>query len=107
MLDFSFNEDSHTEDSSRITATRMIAFGIFSLAAKKKSTKSDIKLVSTLKTKTGDIVVEYKSHIDNTKSTTGTMLKSADDSLVRSNSKFRISVLNHTGNDSSDQPIVI
>lgn len=107
VLDFSFNEESHTENSSRITATRMVALGVFSLAAKKKSAESDLKLTSTLKTKTGDIVVEYKSHIDNTKSTTGTMIKSADDSLVRSNNKFRISVLNHTGNDNSDQPIVI
>ena len=107
VVEFSFDEDSNTDNSSRITATRMVALGVFSLAAKKKSTEQDLKLISTLKTKTGDIVIEYKSHIDNTRSNMGSIVKSMNDRLINANNRFRISVLDHTGESNTDAPIVI
>lgn len=104
ILDFSFKEDTRTETSGRVTATRAVALGIFSLAAKKKTVESTLKLASTLKTKTGDIVIEYTSHIDNTNTSTGSIMKSSDDALVRANSKFRASVANHTGKLEASEP---
>lgn len=104
---FSFEEQTQKEGSSRITATRMVALGIFSVAAKKKSVEVDMKLVSTLNTKSGDIVIEHQSHIDNVRSGAGSMVKAADDMLLNANKRFRMSVAGHTGEHDSDEPIVI
>ena len=63
---------------------------------KKKKVDSKLELISTLKTKSGDIVLEYKSHIDNTKSTSGSIINTGNNLLIKANKKFRISVINHT-----------
>ena len=96
VKDFSYTENQQSNESGRVTLTRAAAFGIFSLGMKKKKVDSKLELISTLKTKSGDIVLEYKSHIDNTKSTSGSIINTGNNLLIKANKKFRISVINHT-----------
>ena len=100
IKDFSYTENQQSNESGRVTLTRAAAFGIFALGMKKKKVDSKLELISTLKTKSGDIVLEYKSHIDNTKSTSGSIINAADNSLIPANQKFRISVIAHTNEKS-------
>ena len=90
-----YTENQQSNESGRVTLTRAAAFGIFSLGMQKKKVESKLTLVSTLKTKSGDIVLEYTSRIDNTKLTSGSMIKAGNNSLIKANKKFRISVIAH------------
>ena len=74
VKDFSYTENQQSNESGRVTLTRAAAFGVFALGMKKKKVDSKLELISTLKTKSGDIVLEYKSHIDNTRSTSGSII---------------------------------
>ena len=98
VKDFSYTENQQSNESGRVTLTRAAAFGVFALGMKKKKVDSKLELISTLKTKSGDIVLEYKSHIDNTKSTSGSIINTGNNLLIKANKKFRISVINHFTN---------
>lgn len=91
----SFDETHQTETQGagqRLTATRMATMGVFSLAAPKATGRVETKFVNTLRTTTGDIVLETELTFS-----AGSLNNMANDFLKKHSHAVRIFVTEHAG----------
>jgi hypothetical protein len=83
VLGFDAEQETETHGAGqRITATRMLTLGVFSLVAPKATGTTETKYVNTLRTTTGDIVVEIGLTAD-----AGSKLGSMTNDLIKRHSR--------------------
>lgn len=89
------DQDVQREGRQRLTATRMVTLGVFSLAAPKATGKLENKFTCTLHTTTGDIELE-----NNFEGSAGSsMTNLAVDVLKKNSEKVRVFVAAHAKAD--------
>ncbi len=95
VLGFDYEAQDSTVSDSRTSLTRVAAFGVLGLAAKKKQTKVNVKIVSVLTVKDGEIVLENAIKDSGISSTASSMAQSYATMLETNNKKFKIFVADH------------
>lgn len=73
IVGFDTNTESQSQSSQRVTATRMLALGVFSLAAQKKTGSVKAEMNDVLHTTTGDIELENEAAGGDPKSLNGSI----------------------------------
>lgn len=92
---FSYDVVDNTRSGSRVSATRVAAFGVIGLAARKEKTSVNVKMVSVLSTTGGDIQIENDVRDSGAFSTASSMAQSYATILEKQQKAFRIYVADH------------